>query len=104
MMKTTENNNGSPAGLDTVVHLAADPRYEAPWDGLLKNNIEGAYRVFEAALATGCRRVVFASSTHAVLGNPLDDVVELARRNGKRVIRNMVCKGYRRRKRLLKQF
>lgn len=56
--------------VDTVVHLAADPRQTAPWDSVLKNNIAGTYNVMVAAKAVGCRRVIFASSVHAVTGYP----------------------------------
>jgi nucleoside-diphosphate-sugar epimerase len=57
------------ADIDTVVHLAADPSPEADWkSSLLPNNIEGVVNVFRAAGEAGCRRVVFASSVHAVGG------------------------------------
>ncbi len=57
------------AGIDTVVHLAADPEPEAEWEGsLLANNIQGVVNIFRAASEAGCRRVVFASSVHAVGG------------------------------------
>ncbi|MCX6033070.1 MAG: NAD(P)-dependent oxidoreductase [Chloroflexi bacterium] len=55
-------------GHDSVVHLAADPRPHAPWDSLLANNIIGVRNVLEAACEAGCRRVILASSLHAVLG------------------------------------
>ena len=58
-------------GIDTVVHLAADPDPSATWSRLLALNIVGAYNTFVAACAAGCRRVVFASSIHAVSGHPL---------------------------------
>ncbi len=57
-------------GIDTVVHLAADPDPSATWSSLLPLNIVGAYNTFVAAKAAGCRRVVFASSIHAVSGYP----------------------------------
>jgi len=58
-------------GVDVVVHLAADPSPEADFYGsLLENNIKGTYNVFRAATDAGCRRVVFASSIHAVVGHP----------------------------------
>jgi len=60
-------------GVDTVVHLAADPSIEATWDSLLPRNIIGVQNVFQAAHEAGCRRVVFASSINAVAGYP-DDV------------------------------
>lgn len=59
------------AGIDTVVHLAADPSPEAGWeDSLLDNNIRGVVNIFRAASEAGCRRVIFASSVHAVGGYP----------------------------------
>ena len=61
------------AGMDMVVHLAADPSAEADFYGsLLDANVKGTYNVFRAAADQGCRRVVFASSIHAVLGYPPD--------------------------------
>ncbi len=57
-------------GIDTVVHLAAEPHPEAPWESLLPANIVGVYNVLEAAHESGCRRVIFASSINAVAGYP----------------------------------
>lgn len=59
-------------GVDTVVHLGADPRMEATWESLLPNNVIATYNVFEAARLAGCRRVIFASSINAVWGYPAD--------------------------------
>ncbi len=59
-------------GIDTVVHLAANPSPKATWDKLLPQNIITTYNAFAAARAAGCRRVVFASSIHAVSGYPSD--------------------------------
>jgi len=39
---------------------------------LLKVNIEGTYHTMVAAKAAGCRRLVYASSIHAVSGYPVD--------------------------------
>lgn len=52
-------------GIDCVVHLAAQP-VEAAWDQVLGPNIVGCYNVFEAARLNGVRRMIFASSNHAV--------------------------------------
>lgn len=57
-------------GMDTVLHLAANPSAAADWEELHRDNIVATHRVFEAAAAVGCRRVVFASSIHAVSGYP----------------------------------
>jgi NAD+ dependent glucose-6-phosphate dehydrogenase len=54
------------ADVGAVVHLAGDPRPEAPWDSVLRNNIDGTHNVFAAAVAAGVDRVAFASSNHAV--------------------------------------
>jgi nucleoside-diphosphate-sugar epimerase len=59
-------------GVDTVVHLAADPSMEATWESLLPRNLIGLYNVFQAAHEAGCRRVIFASSVNAVFGYPKD--------------------------------
>lgn len=57
------------AGVDTVVHLAADRSPSAEfYKTLLDLNIIGCYNGFEAVRAAGCRRIVFASSINAILG------------------------------------
>ena len=53
------------AGVDAVIHLAGIATEDA-WAPVLDVNINGAYTVFEAARRAGVRRVVFASSNHAV--------------------------------------
>ena len=53
------------AGIDCVVHLAGASE-EAEWEKVLPLNIEGCYNVFEAARRHGVKRVIFASSNHAV--------------------------------------
>jgi uronate dehydrogenase len=55
----------SMTGIDCVVHLAGVSE-EDSWDKVLPMNIEGCYNVFEAARRQGVRRVIFASSNHAV--------------------------------------
>jgi uronate dehydrogenase len=51
--------------VDCVVHLGAIPGEDA-WEKILPNNIVGTWNVFEAARRQGVRRVVYASSHHAV--------------------------------------
>lgn len=50
---------------DMVIHFGAIAD-EAPWDDILQSNIVGAYNVWEAAYRNGVKRVVYASSVHAV--------------------------------------
>lgn len=52
-------------GADMVVHFGAIVD-EAPFETLLGPNFIGAYNVWEAAYRKGVRRVVYASSIHAV--------------------------------------
>lgn len=59
-------------GIDTLLHLAGNPDASATWAKLFDANIVGAYHAFVAARAAGCRRIVFASSIHAVSGYPAD--------------------------------
>lgn len=64
------------AGMDAVVHLAADPSPDAEfYPSLLENNIKGVFNIYRAAKDAGCRRVVYASSAHAVAGYPSDDPI-----------------------------
>jgi NAD+ dependent glucose-6-phosphate dehydrogenase len=53
---------GPFTGVDAVVHLAAEASPKASWPEVRGPNIEGAYRVFEAARLAGVRRIVFAST------------------------------------------
>ncbi|SVD90816.1 uncharacterized protein METZ01_LOCUS443670, partial [marine metagenome] len=48
-------------GMDVVVHMAADPS-GGDWESVLRNNIVGAYNVFEVCRQTGVKRIVAAST------------------------------------------
>lgn len=61
------------AGIDSIVHLGADPNPTAPWESVLHNNIIGTRNVYEAARVQGVRRVVFASSHQSTLGWEADE-------------------------------
>lgn len=63
------------AGCDAVVHLAANPSPDAAFEELLGPNVVGAYNVARAAIDRGVRRLVLASSIHAMSGT--DDVVQV---------------------------
>jgi uronate dehydrogenase len=51
--------------VDCAVHLGAIPG-EDTWEKILPNNIVGTWNLFEAARRQGVKRVVYASSHHAV--------------------------------------
>ncbi|MGW1283619.1 NAD-dependent epimerase/dehydratase family protein [Streptomyces sp. NPDC002586] len=62
-------------GVDAVLHLAGIS-LEAPFEKILKSNIEGTYNLYEAARLEGVPRIVFASSNHAVGYTPAPRVGE----------------------------
>jgi len=53
------------AGVEGIVHLGGYS-IEGPWETILQSNIVGCYNLFEAAHRAGVKRVVFASSNHAL--------------------------------------
>ena len=61
-------------GADMVVHFGAAAD-EAPFEQILGPNIIGAYNIWEAAHRNGLRRVVYASSIHAVGMHPKTDFI-----------------------------
>lgn len=64
------------AGVDGIVHLGGFS-VEGPWDTILQSNIIGCYNLFEAAYRAGVKRVVFASSNHAVGFYPRDTKIDV---------------------------
>ena len=60
-------------GVDAIIHLAGDPRPEAPWQSVLQNNIDGTHTVLKEAVEAGVEKFVFASSNHAVGSYETDD-------------------------------
>ena len=61
-------------GADMVVHFGAIGD-EAPFEDLLGPNFIGAYNVWEAAYRHGVKRVVYASSIHAVGMYPKNEFI-----------------------------
>ena len=59
------------AGVDGIVHLGGYS-IEGDWPTVLNANIVGCYNLFEAAYRANVKRVVFASSNHAVGFYPRD--------------------------------
>lgn len=62
-------------GIDTVVNLAANSNPNAKFSEILEPNIIGAYNVFEAARQSKVKRVIFASSVHAIRGYKIGEKV-----------------------------
>jgi len=55
-------------GMDTVIHLAANPSPFAPWKETQASNIGGSFNVFEASRLAGVRRIIYASSVRVSEG------------------------------------
>jgi uronate dehydrogenase len=62
-------------GVDAVVHLGGIS-VDAPFDDLLEANIRGVYNLYAAAQKHGVKRVLFASSNHAVGFHPTTNVLD----------------------------
>lgn len=52
-------------GCDAIVHYGG-AALESPWQTILDSNIRGSYHIYEGARKHGTRRVVYASSVHAI--------------------------------------
>lgn len=57
---------------DAIVHFGGAP-VERPWQEVLDSNIRGTYHIFEGARRHGVKRVIYASSVHAIGYYRLDD-------------------------------
>ncbi len=62
-------------GVDAIVHLGGYS-VEGPWEAIHKANIVGCYNVFEAARKNKVKRIVFATSNHAVGFYRRDEVID----------------------------
>ncbi|MCI2421728.1 NAD(P)-dependent oxidoreductase [Saccharopolyspora sp. K220] len=58
-------------GVDAVIHLGGHSR-ENSWEETLSVNVDGTHTVLEAVRQAGVRRVILASSNHAVGFHPID--------------------------------
>jgi uronate dehydrogenase len=61
--------------VDAIVHLGGIS-IDAPFDELLEANIRGTYNLYEAAHKHRVKRVVYASSNHAIGFHPVTDVLD----------------------------
>lgn len=50
---------------DAIVHFGG-ASVESPWETILDANIRGSYNIYEGARKNGARRVIYASSVHAI--------------------------------------
>lgn len=81
--------------VDTVVHLAANPNPMPPWAELLASNMDTVVNVFNAAAQGHVKRVIYASSNHAMgqykdIPEPAKLTTETPARPGTSVMRDGV--------------
>lgn len=62
-------------GMDAIIHLAGIA-VESTWDALIPANISGSAHLWDAAVAHGVDRILFASSNHAVGMYPTDQRID----------------------------
>ena len=62
-------------GMDAVLHLGG-VAVEDRWEKIMPANVAGAYNVFEAARRQGVKRIVVASSNHAVGYFPRNEMID----------------------------
>ena len=72
-----EHVDAAVAGVYGIVHLGAFS-VEGSWDVILQANIAATYNVFEAARRHGVKRIIFASSNHAVGFYPRSQTIDHA--------------------------
>ncbi|MBO83668.1 MAG: hypothetical protein CL506_04795 [Actinobacteria bacterium] len=69
----------SKNNIEVVVHLAGNPSVSGKWNSIKVNNIDGTSNVFEASKNSGVKKIIFASSNHAVglyeNDNPYDQII-----------------------------
>lgn len=65
------------AGVDAIIHLGGFS-VEGAWEPILHANVIGTYNLYEAAREAGVKRVVFASSNHAVGFYRRDETIDHA--------------------------
>ena len=63
------------SGAQAVVHLGG-VAVEETWEKIMPANVAGAYNVFEAARRQGVKRIIVASSNHAVGYFPRNEVID----------------------------
>lgn len=62
-------------GVDAVIHLGASLNVD-DWQETLQVNIKGTYNIYEAARKAGVKRIIYASSHHAVGMYPTSETLD----------------------------
>jgi uronate dehydrogenase len=64
------------AGVDVLIHMAGTS-VERPLPEIIDNNLRGLVEVYEGARRNNVRRILFASSNHAIGMYPVEDKLDL---------------------------
>ena len=62
-------------GVDAIVHFGGAP-LEMEWETILSSSICGSYNIYEGARKNGVKRVVYASSVHAIGYHRIEDQID----------------------------
>jgi uronate dehydrogenase len=62
-------------GVDAVVHMGGIST-DKPWAPILNGNIIGVYNLYESARIAGTKRIIFASSNHAIGFRPRSERID----------------------------
>jgi uronate dehydrogenase len=62
-------------GVDAIVHFGG-ALLETSWETILEANIRGSYNIYEGARRNGVKRVVYASSVHAIGYHRIEDHID----------------------------
>jgi uronate dehydrogenase len=62
-------------GVDVLIHMAGTS-VERPLPEIIENNLVGLHQVYEGARRHGVKRVVFASSNHAIGMHPVEEKLD----------------------------
>jgi uronate dehydrogenase len=63
-------------GVDVLIHMAGTS-VERPLPEIIENNLRGLVEVYEGARRHGVRRIIFASSNHAIGMHPVEEKLTL---------------------------
>ncbi len=66
---------GLTKSCDAIIHFGGKA-VEGPFDEVLEANIKGVYNIYEAARINGVKRVIFASSNHAIGFHPVTTTID----------------------------
>lgn len=63
------------SGVDVLIHMAGSS-VERPLDEIITNNLDALYQIYEGARRHKVRRIIFASSNHAIGMHSVNDPLE----------------------------